>query len=311
MSPGVAVSPEFAAAAAVPFNLVPQITTPLMLLALAAVLLYGYRMYTVRAATERLKHVPEDRRYDLVDQLAGKYGVPVKDLSPEDRARIVNGELLARRESDRRKTWLVFFAFALTAVLWFLSVMPDTGRLAADDSPPVTGSDSTEVSTTAAERRDVALRREDGSLPFPGTVCQGNPALPPSDGCVALLGGARPDQTLVFDVPEVGQGLRAASATLYLRGLFDGSSARKPSCLAVSIDNRAVPGTIPLTFGRISLSGQLSDEPEVSTTGVPLPGEMAARLGPGRHRANLRIPPECAAEGFVALRDAYVSLEWQ
>ncbi|HEX6558577.1 MAG TPA: hypothetical protein VF021_03925, partial [Longimicrobiales bacterium] len=286
---------------AMPWDVVTRITSPLMLLALVVVAWYAWRTQVTRAETERLQQVPEEHRHELAEKLADKYGVPVQDLPPAARVDIVRKELAVRREHQRRISWQVFGAFVVTAVMW-LGGFVLTRRSEDGESLAAGG-------RAAARQDSMVLRRADQSIPFPGTICLGNPALPPSDGCVALLGGSRTRQDLIFDVGPLPTNARMVDAVLHLAGLADNSPATKPTCLAASLDDKPVSDPVPLSLDAMTIGDRLSDESELNSVVMQFTKSARKVLqASGRHRLTISIPASCVKPGLVAFRDAQLSV---
>jgi hypothetical protein len=107
----------------IPWEIITKITTPLMLVALCAVLYYGWKLQRIRAYTEQLKVLPSKDRGKLAGRLAEHYGVPVSGLAPADRVAIVIRELETKHSERRHNTSLAFGAFALASILWFISTV--------------------------------------------------------------------------------------------------------------------------------------------------------------------------------------------
>jgi hypothetical protein len=280
--------------AAGPWGVVPKITTPIMLLALLVVAWYLRSIAKLREETTRLEKLPEDRRFDLAELLGRKYGVPVQDLAPGDRVAIVHKELTGRRDHQRHVTWLLFAAFALAALLSFASAV-----LAEE----IQTAFAKKTANAQQSQQIISLFREPPNTLFPDSICYGNPALPPADGCVALLGGALNRQMLAFATPKSPDGQRIRDATLYLHGLYDDSDGPKPNCISVTVDDRPL-SDVDFKLDRITPGHRLSDENTMGTISVSLPRAARKRVAvEGRHLIILTIPQRCAATGYVAFRN--------
>jgi hypothetical protein len=299
----IQVTPDTTAAAvsgaAGPWGIVTLVTTPIMLLALVVIAWYSWSIARLRADTQRLRALPDDRRYDLAEELASRYGVPVKDLERNDRVAIIDRVLTTKSQHERRVTWLVFAAFVVAAVLWFASVSLASGMQDL----------IRRVSSRTSSRLAIPLQRATPDVPFPGTVCLGNPALPPSDGCVALVGGDISRDEMIYEISDSTAAHHVRTAELQLYGLYDAGASDKPQCFNISINGHTRRRSVALRLDLMSISDRLSDEPTMSTVTVRLSKDERQRaLAVGTHRVGLSIPSACTRPGYAAFRSAELIL---